>query len=356
MATTGAQSQPVLEMARRQSGYPAANRRFDLLALALAMWVIIGIFVDVNAHNHGQVDDTFFTPWHFLLYSGVLANGVMLGIAQFRYVGQGYAFTKALPKGYLLSFVGVVIFALGGGFDFLWHSAFGFEANLEALLSPAHLLLTTGATLFLTGPLRALWGRAEAQSGWRDLFPAITSATITLSLLTMFTEFSNLMTQPDVYIAAERPFDDIYAWDVTAITSVLIPAFLLSGALLLLIRRWRLPLGTVTFVLVVNALMMFYLRIGYIGEFWLVLLAALIAGVIGDVILIRLKPSVRQVGALRLLMFVVPLIYFLAYFVILIAIAGLWWTIHMWLGAAFMAGVIGLGMSYLLAPPPVPGD
>jgi hypothetical protein len=354
MATTGVQAG--LETARRKSGYPVATRRFDLLALALATWVIIGIFVDVNAHNHGQVDDTFFTQWHFLLYSGVLANGVVLGIAQVRNVGQGYAFSKSLPKGYWLSFVGVLIFALGGGFDFAWHSAFGFEADLEALLSPAHLILATGATLFLTGPLRALWGRAEVTGGWRDLFPAIASATITLSLLTLFTEFANIMAQPDVFIADARPFGDVFPWDATAINSVLIPAFLISGALLLLIRRWTLPLGTVTFVLVVNAVMMFYLRMGYTGDDWLVVLAALVAGVIGDAILLRLKPSIQPVGALRLFAFVVPFSYFLAYFLILIATSGLWWTIHMWLGAAFMAGVIGLGMSYLLAPPVIPTE
>lgn len=355
MATTGVQS--VMEAARRKSGYPVAARRFDLLALGLATWVIIGVFVDVNAHNHGQVDDTFFTPWHFLLYSGVLANGVVLGIVQFRNVGRGYAFSKALPKGYLLSFVGVLIFALGGGFDFFWHDTFGFEANLEALLSPAHLILATGATLFLTGPLRSLWGREEVTGSWRDLFPAIASATITLSLLTMFTQFSNVMTQPDIFIANARPpFSHMYAWDVTQITSVLIPAFLISGALLLLIRRWVLPPGTITFVMVVNALLMFYLRIGYAGSLWPVVLASLIAGVIGDVLLWRLMPSIKRVGALRLWMFVVPFSYFLAYFAILIAIAGLWWSIHMWLGAAFMGGVIGLGMSYLLVPPAVPGE
>ena len=355
MATTGVQ--PASKAVRRQSGYPVATRRFDLLALALATWVIIGIFVDVNAHNHGQVDNTFFTPWHFLLYSGVLANGVMLGMVQFRNIGQGYAFSKSLPKGYLLSFVGVLIFALGGGFDFFWHDTFGFEADLEALLSPAHLILATGATLFLTGPLRALWGRAEVTGGWRDLFPAIASATITLSLLTLFTEFANVMTQPDIFIADARPtFNQMYEWDVTAITSVLIPAFLISGALLLPIRRWALPIGTITFVLVVNALMMFYLRMGDTGDLWPVVLASVIAGVIGDALLLRLMPSTKRVGALRLLMFVVPFSYFLAYFAILIAIAGLWWTIHMWLGAAFMSGVIGLGMSYLLVPPAVPGE
>jgi hypothetical protein len=356
MAASGAQAHPSIGATGRKVGFPAASRRFDILATALAAWVVIGVFVDVNAHNHGQVDNTFFTPWHFLLYSGVLANGLMLGIVQFRNVGQGYAWSRALPAGYRLSFVGVLIFAAGGAFDFVWHSLFGFEANLEALLSPAHLILATGATLFMIGPLRSLWGRREAKSGWGDLFPAIASATITLSLLTLFTEFANVITQPDVFIMAERPSGNTYAWDVTGIVSVLIPAVLLTSTLLLLIRRWRLPVGTISFVLIVNGLLMFYLRMGYISELWPVLLAPVAAGIIGDVLLNRAKPSVHRVGALRLFAFVVPFSYFLTYFAILIGTAGIWWAIHMWLGAAFMGGIVGLGMSYLLAPPAVPGE
>ena len=31
--------------------------------------------------------------------------------------------------------------------------------------------------------------------------------------------------------------------------------------------------------------------------------------------------------------------------------SGVWWRIHMWLGAPFLAGVVGLSLSYLIAPP-----
>ncbi|MBZ0298212.1 MAG: hypothetical protein K8J31_00640 [Anaerolineae bacterium] len=354
MAATDTQSNLTPARTRRKPGWPLAGQRFDLLATALAAWVILGVFIDVNAHNHGRVDDTFFTPWHFLLYSGVLANGIFLGIAQYRHVGQGYAWLRALPKGYLPSLIGVVLFGGGGGFDFVWHSLFGFEVNLEALLSPAHLWLATGAVLFLIGPLRATWGRAQA-AGWRDLFPAIVSATITLSLLTMFTEFAHVMSQPDVF-ATRSPGGNRYFWDVTQAASVLIPAVLMSATLLLLLRRWRLPFGAVTFVLTVNALLMFYLRLGYIGEYWLVLLAAPLAGLVGDVAILRLRPSLARPGALRLVAFAVPFVYFLAYFAILLTTARIGWTIHLWLGVTVMAGITGLGLSYLVAPPALPED
>jgi hypothetical protein len=338
---------------RRQAGFPKASRAFEWLATALAVWVIIGVFVDVNAHNHGRVDDTFFTPWHFLLYSGVLANGVFLGIAQYIHVGRGYAWRRALPVGYGLSLAGVLVFALAGGFDFFWHEAFGFEANLEALLSPAHLLLAVGAVLFMVGPLRAQWGRAGTPRPF-DLLPAMISAAITLSLLTMFTQFAHVMTQPEIFAFASRPLRNTYTVEVTAIVSVLIPAVLLSATLLLLVRRWQLPFGAITVLLTLNALLMFYLRLEYNRNFGAVLLAAPLAGLVGDALLVSLKPSLARPGALRLLAFVVPFVYFLAFFALLMATVGIWWRIHMWLGVTFMAGITGLGLSYLVAPPAIP--
>ena len=353
MTASKIQAQAPMTGTQRKSGYPLAGRRFDLLASALAAWVLIGIFIDVHAHNHGQVDNTFFTPWHFLLYSGVLANGVMLGIAQYRNVGQGFAWTRSLPKGYLLSQIGVLIFAVGGAFDFVWHSLFGFEVNLEALLSPSHLLLALGGTLFLVGPLRSLWGREDTDSGWARLFPGIFSAALVMSVLTLFTEFANIVNQMDSF-AGRGPSGNSFYVDSTLIAAVLIPAVILSGTLLLLLRRWQLPRGTVTFILTANALLQFYLRSGYIGDYWPALLAAPVAGIIGDLIIARWKPSVGRVTALRFFAFVVPLSYFLGFFVMLQLIGGIWWTIHLWLGACFMAGIVGLGLSYLLAPPAIP--
>jgi hypothetical protein len=99
---------------------------------------------------------------------------------------------------------------------------------------------------------------------------------------------------------------------------------------------------------------MFYLYVGYNARFWPVLIAPLLAGLLGDVLIWRLKPSVERAGALRLLVFVVPLAYFLIYFVMLLVTVNLWWTVHLWLGASFMAGVAGLGLSYLVAPPAIP--
>src|SRR5690606_10643429 len=166
--------------------------RFDLTVALLTLWFTVGLFVDGWAHNHGFTDDTFFTPWHALLYSGMAATGLFLAAHQWRNVSKGYAWSRALPKGYLPSLLGVVLFFAGGGFDFLWHEWFGFEASIETLLSPAHLILATSGMLIVTGPLRAAWARSGRAASWRTLFPALLSLLIILSILTFFTQYSNL--------------------------------------------------------------------------------------------------------------------------------------------------------------------
>jgi hypothetical protein len=97
----------------------------------------------------------FFTPWHAILYSGVLVTFIFLLFNQARNTSKGYAWQRPLPNGYLLSLVGVALFLLGGTLDFLWHTLFGIEVSLEALLSPTHLLLAMSGVLVISGPMRA---------------------------------------------------------------------------------------------------------------------------------------------------------------------------------------------------------
>jgi hypothetical protein len=55
--------------------------RLDWLVTVLACWTVGGIFLDGWAHVHGKVDSSFFTVWHALLYSGYLAQTLLLGLA-----------------------------------------------------------------------------------------------------------------------------------------------------------------------------------------------------------------------------------------------------------------------------------
>ena len=336
----------------RADEYPAGGPAFDWAAVLLAGWFLAGLYLDGWAHNNLSGEfETFFTPWHGVLYSGFLAVSTFLIYHQARNVLKGYSFTRALPPGYWLSLVGIAIFGFGGGFDFVWHSVFGFEEDIEALLSPAHMVLATGGVLFATGPLRAAWGRSSeaAKSGWASLAPALISLFYVLSVLTFFTQYMHFITTP--YVLVERPRADTFYRDLFGVTSVLLPTILLMGTLLFAARRWTLPVGTVVMLWGGNTLLMFMMDYRDSFEVPALIVAALIGSLLAEGLFVWLKPSAERLGALRAFAFLTPVILFLAYFVALLTTAGMWWTIHMWLGVTINAGIAGLLVSYLVFPP-----
>jgi hypothetical protein len=285
-----------------------------------------------------------------MLYSGVAAIGALLIATQMRNVWRGHRWTKALPYGYLPSLVGVLIFLIGGGFDFLWHSAFGFEVGVEPLLSPPHLLLASTGILICTGPLRAAWVRRSGE-GWRALFPALMSLLLLSLTLTFFTQFSNLFTVGRALL--DRPEAGRYFWDVTGISYVIVPTAIQMLILFIGLRRWNLPFGAVTFLLTANALLMFYLRLEFQQPYWPILLGAPAAGLVADLYRRWQQPLFERVLALRVFAFLVPFVQFGLALGALQALYGLDWRIHMWLGAALLAGAVGLGLSYLVVPPAI---
>ena len=336
----------------RREGYPELTPAFTWTALALAVWVRAGSVVDINAHNHGFVDESFFTPFHFLMYSGVAANGLFYALLQFRNVGRGHSMMQALPREYLLSFAGVLLFGLGGVFDFIWHALFGVETTIDALVSPSHLLLFFSGLLFMSGPLRSYLAGDRTGRGWLQLFPAIVSALLVLTTGTLITLFANIWTQMDSYVALTGR-DSLLAAETGTVTGVLLPVVLMTGLLLYLRGRIVLPFGAVTFIMVANALIMLYIRWQWTGAHVVTLLAPLIAGLAGDWLLARSTGS-SPLLMLRRFAFLVPTLMVFSLFVILQLSASIWWNTHMWLGVSLLAGGLGLGMSALLPQREIP--
>jgi Tol biopolymer transport system component len=169
------------------------SNRYDWLIIAASTWFIGGAYLDGWAHNHLPNLETFFTPWHAVLYSGFLAVTAVLCFALLRNHAQGYPWLRAMPPGYNLSLLGAFIFALGGVSDMLWHILFGVEVSVEALLSPTHLLLAFGGILMISGPLRSAWLRFPGHSvpGWATLLPAVLSLTFILSQFAFFTQYAH---------------------------------------------------------------------------------------------------------------------------------------------------------------------
>lgn len=316
--------------------YPPGSVRFDWVAAGLSVWLIGGLYLDGWAHNHGKVDQVFFTPWHAVLYSGALAMIVFLGFNQIRNTAKGYTWRNALPQGYLLSLAGAVLFLLGGGLDFVWHTVFGVEVDLETLLSPTHLVLATSGVLMISGPLRAAWMRLHtgAARGWKLLGPVVVSATLVLSVTTFFTQFAHPINQ------------QFFNNQSLVITSILLQSALLMGVVLLLVGRWRLPFCALTLIFTLNGFLM-----TLFNDQTLRVLPMLGAGLVADVLLWQLGPFAGRYWRFILFAFLVPVGVYALYFLELQLTVGLTWTIHLWLGSIFMAGSIGLFLGILAAPP-----
>jgi Tol biopolymer transport system component len=173
-----------------------AAGRLDWAMTILSMWLIGGFYVDLWAHRHGRVDDTFLTPWHALLYAGAATFGLTLGVIFARNVRRGVPLRRALPRPYLVSLLGALAFVVTGGFDLLWHSLVGFEVDVEALLSPAHLALAASGMLMLGGPVRSIWSRAAAGGSWRGQGPAVIGLALMLSVFAAFTQYAHPIVDP----------------------------------------------------------------------------------------------------------------------------------------------------------------
>ncbi len=328
---------------------PPGSLAFDWAMTLLSAIFLSGVFLDGWAHTHGRVDDSFFTPWHAVVYSGYLAIAVFLVSTLVTNVVRGHPWRQAPPDGYGLSLLGVVLWAAGGPADLAWHQLVGFEANVEALLSPAHTLLGIGFALIVSGPLRAALRRPEA-SAWSHGLPMVLSLAFVMSVLTFFTQFAHPLANLWASGLAPTSADLADTRQELGLTGMLLTAAILTGPILLVLRERQLPVGGLSMVLTLNAGAMGFLfdRGSYP---WPQVLAQSAAGVAADGLLLFLRPHADRVRPWRAFAFGVPTVFQLAYFGSLLLTDGIWWSPHLWLGSVVLCGVVGWLLSYLLVPP-----
>jgi len=333
-----------------------------LLSDVFGAWVVVGLFIDGWAHNH-QRPETIFTPWHGILYSGLLVCACWASRLARRDKRPGESVWRSPPVGHSLTLVGVIVFAVGGTSDLVWHSVFGVEASLAALLSPTHLVMLAGALLVMTGPLRAGWadGRQQAPS-FRAFLPTLVSLILTTALIAFFFQYAtpfrrdNYGTWVPAYTNLVTRFSGAAASygeaiQIVGMLSLLVTNLIYVGALLFILRRWRPPFGTATLLFwSVTAL------VGGIDGFvrpW-PLLAALPAGLLGDLLIRRLDPSPHRAAAAYAVAALTSLSLWLFFFGSYQLAYGIGWTPELWAGALVMATMSALALSVLAFPPALP--
>ncbi len=319
-----------------------------LITLLVGFWLMTGLFVDGWAHTHlGEALETFFTPWHAVFYSGFLATA--LWIFRLGQLGrrQGYRHLAAFPDGYELGAVGVVVFALGGLGDLTWHTVFGIEVGIDALLSPTHLLLFLGAELLVLSPLVACWRAPTSRRSPPGLvWPAVLSMTASLS----FASFMHLYAWALVNLPNAASFDGARS----LLTSMLLTALMLTAPVLLLLRRWHLPFGAVGLIYLINTLLMRAMTTGLSDGS--VLLLALLAGLAADLLIVWWRPSPGRPLAYRAFAAALPLLLWVPFFAGAQRLDTFGTSLELWTGACVMAALGGLALSALIVPPALPAE
>ncbi|HLI94759.1 MAG TPA: hypothetical protein VKT72_01595 [Candidatus Baltobacteraceae bacterium] len=177
----------------RTASYPPSSLAFDWLMAVLAALVMAGVIQDGWAHAHGMVDQSFFTPWHAILYGCMALSGAVLGVVGLRNLTRGYSFRCGLPYGYWTSAIGVLLFASGGVFDLYWHTIFGIETDITGLISISHLWLALGGAMLFAGPIRSIAHRYDEHAGgWKIAGPLVLCTFALLTLLGFFTQYASL--------------------------------------------------------------------------------------------------------------------------------------------------------------------
>jgi hypothetical protein len=261
-----------------------------------------------------------------------------------------------IPAGYGLGFVGLALFAAGGLGDMVWHMAFGVEVDLEALLSPTHLALFLSGILVVSSPLRAAWSDA----GQRSLpLPALLSTTIVTATVAFFymhlSPFLTGAMTAGPYRFTRSLDPDVGGWlaeelQLEGFAAILITTVILMAPALLLLRRWRLPAGSLTLLFGVVVALVSSLT-GF--EMEETIAAGVVAGAAGDFLARSLQPARAPATVLRVVGFTVPVVLWLTYFAVLAAFYSVGWSVELWSGITVMSGLAGLGLATLMTLEPV---
>src|SRR5438045_511363 len=129
----------------------------------------------------------------------------------------------------------------------------------------------------------------------------------------------------------------------------------IAGLLLVVLRRTTLPVGAITLVLGLDGVAMILMtnRNTPLDAQLAFSAVAIGAGIVGDLLLWRLRPSAARPLALRTLVAVLPMAYFALYFAVVGVRYGFGWSGNFLSGSVVLCGALGLLLSYVAMPPAV---
>ena len=361
--------------------HPHATWAEDAVTIALAAYTLVALFWDGLRHNNLTGVDNFWSPPHIAMYLGLTAVGVWIAVVLLRYQkGLDDLDWSAVPRGYGLAFIALPLAALAGPADFIWHEAYGFENQIDSTFSPPHQGLFYAGALLATITAASAWQKRDIVApSLKEHLP--TAFSVTSLVAVMLFVIHQIVPFYGGGVAATQAFQDDIASRADAfspgadavhteglsralthygdaafpyyffstqasVAGILLFTIALMGAVLLMRRRWRLPVGTLTITFTFMALLWPMLSEYREAELIPVLV---LAGVFGDVLVARLGEGVARI---RLFAALLPLALWSLFFLcIALFQGGLGWEPTLWFGLLVTTAGLGFAMSLLVFPP-----
>ena len=324
-----------------------------LVGALFGLWMVVGLFLDGWAHDN-QKPESFFTPWHGVLYSGFTAAAAFAVHRAVRGRRPGLRWRDTMPRGHGLTLAALAVFAVGASGDLVWHEVLGIEVGIEALLSPTHLLLMASGIVALSAPIRDAWLEPDVAPPLRKFLSVALSTALLTALVAFFLSFLSPFSNNAAGTGFDRfpgpqhthPSSDVAELQqLLGVGSIVVMSVVLAAAAALLQRRWRPPVGT--FTIVFGFVVLLFAGTDEFAQ-PLVLLAGLAAGLTADAMSQRGVPAAAVCGA-------AIAVLWLGYFALYAMDEGsVAWSAEVWAGSVFLGALLAAAVGLLVTPLPAP--
>ena len=144
------------ETGGEQASLPGANRRWAWIAVLFGAWIVVGVFLVIRALNLELIRDEGMSPYHVLVYSGLLALTIFAVWMVIRARRRGRSWREAFPPGYGALGAGLVALIATLILDVAWREGVGIgPVGIENSVAPSRVLLAVALSLLTMVPLRA---------------------------------------------------------------------------------------------------------------------------------------------------------------------------------------------------------
>ena len=361
---------------RKLNGLPKIGETFyDPIILILGMWCLIGLLIDAFAHIAGSVDDTFFTPWHAVWYSGSAAYGtytiyaIMPKGGMRQLVSEPFKTLRGVENQHKPGVYGIILFAVSGFGDLIWHETLGVEENTDILLSPTHIGLFIGLMMSVSAPVWSAWANAKSgRDGIRSQALIVFGLGAAWTVALLMIRYANLWIAPlqSYCYSATVVFCENENYTTAleiGLQSLFLQAALTSTVVALFLKRWEPERGSMFLLFMFHAV-----GVWVYSEFdsrllWMGVSLALLAE-IGVLAYQKIGPSV-YISLVAASQVVVLLLFSLSDAVRLsntrywiegvnIHLIPFGWSIHSTFGAIVVCALIGWITSIVAFSPEIP--